>query len=78
MQAQANLVEGQPDPVKAYLSRIGRKGAAVHQLTQEARQLGVKVRLLKKTYVMQGFSPAAAHLRARQNFRISPGGLISR
>lgn len=78
MQEQANLVKTQHDPVRAYLSEIGRRGAAVHKLTQEARLLGVRVRLAKKSYQAQGYSPAAAHMRARKNFRISPGGLISR
>lgn len=66
------------DPVRAYLSALGRKGAAVHSLTAEARQLGVRVRLMKKTYMAQGLSPAAAHAKARANFRISPGGLLAR
>lgn len=66
------------DPVKAYLSAIGRKGSEVHQLTQEARMMGVRVRLLKKTYQAQGFSAEAAHAKARANFRISPGGVLHR
>lgn len=40
--------------------------------------MGVRVRLLKKTYQAQGFSAEAAHAKARANFRISPGGVISR
>jgi len=62
------------DPVKAYLSAMGRKGAAVHSLSAEARQLGVRVRLMKKTYIAQGMTPAAAHAKARANFQIHSSG----
>ena len=78
MQEQANHDKGQHDPVRAYLSAIGRRGAAVHQLSQEDRQLGVRVRLAKKAYIAQGYAPDAAHSKARANFRISPGGVLSR
>jgi len=66
------------DPVRAYLSAIGRKGSEVHQLSQDDRRLGVQVRLAKKAYIAQGFSAEAAHAKARANFRISPGGVLCR
>ena len=74
----ATQLETQQDPVRAYLSEIGRRGAAVHSLTQEARLLGVRVRLLKKNFTSAGFSPSAAHQRARAAMRLNPGGFLSR
>jgi hypothetical protein len=75
---KATLHTSQPTAVRAYLAEIGRKGAAVRQLSQADRLLGVKVRLLKKSYLAQGYAPEAAHAKARATFRISPGGVLSR
>jgi hypothetical protein len=75
---KATLHTSQPTAVRAYLAEIGRRGAAVRQLSQADRLLGVKVRLAKKSLIAQGFSPAAAHAKARAIFRISPGGFLSR
>lgn len=59
MQAQASL------EIRAYMSEIGRRGAAVHQLTQEARMLGVFVRREKRIFIAKGYDPEIALSKAR-------------
>lgn len=61
----------QADPVRAYLQRIGREGAKVHQLDQTARDLGVATRRWKRHYQRQlGLPPEAALDRARRKLRV--------
>lgn len=65
MQQQPNLNAPLPPEVRAYFSSIGRRGAAAHSLSAEARQLGVAVRKLKRAFICKGYSPEAAHQKAR-------------
>jgi len=65
MQQQPNLERPLPPEVRAYLQTIGTRGAAVHSLDQQARQLGVAVRQLKRGFIAKGYSPEAAHQKAR-------------
>jgi len=62
-----------PPEVRAYFSSIGRRGAAVHSLDQQARQRGVAVRKLKRAYIGKGYSPEAAHQKARARVHLDGG-----
>ena len=55
MQLQPDLKAPLPPELRAYLSAIGRRGAAVHSLNDEARQLGVSVRRLKRQFIAKGY-----------------------
>ena len=73
MQPSQNIQAPLPLEVRAYFSTIGRKGAAVHSLNQEARQLGVAVRQLKRGFIAKGYSPEAAHQKARARVHLDLG-----
>ena len=61
-ETQPDLKAPLPPELRAYLSAIGRRGAAVHSLNDEARQLGVSVRRLKRQF---GAESALNMARAR-------------
>ena len=70
-QKQAHLGSTPPPPeARAWLQTIGRRGAAVHSLNQEARQLGVAVRRVKRELVKKGYAPAVALQRARAHLHL--------
>ena len=73
MQQQPNLNAPLPPEVRAYFSTIGRRGAAAHSLSAEARQLGVAVRKLKRAFIGKGYSPEAAHQKARARVHLDGG-----
>lgn len=60
-----------PPEARAWLQTIGRRGAAVHSLNQEARELGVAVRKVKRALMAKGYSPEAALQKARARLHLS-------
>ena len=67
---QPDLKRPLPPEVRAYLQTIGSRGAAVHSLDQQARQLGVAVRKAKRELVKKGYAPAVALQRARAHLHL--------
>jgi hypothetical protein len=70
MQQQPDLKRPLPPEVRAYLQTIGSRGAAVHSLDQQARQLGVAVRKTKRALMAKGYSPEAALQKARAHLHL--------
>jgi hypothetical protein len=74
MQLQPDLKAPLPPELRAYLSAIGRRGAAVHSLNDEARQLGVSVRRLKRQFIAKGYAPESALNMARARLHLGRRG----
>ena len=70
MQTQPDLNSPLPPELRAYFSTIGRRGAAAHSLSPEARQLGVAVRKLKRTFMTKGYAPDVARQKARARLHL--------
>jgi len=70
MQIQPDLKAPLSPELRAYFSNIGRKGAATHSLSPAARELGVAVRKLKRTYVSRGYAPEVARQKARARLHL--------
>ena len=51
--------------ISYFMSENGKKGASVHQLSPEARSMGVAVRQAKADLIRQGYQPEEALRRAR-------------
>jgi len=73
MQQQPNLNAPLPPVVRAYFQEIGRRGAATHSLSPEARQLGVAVRKLKRSFIAKGYAPEVARQKARARLHLEGG-----
>lgn len=73
MQTQPDLKAPLPPELRAYLSTIGRRGAAAHSLSPEARQLGVAVRKLKRSFMIKGYGPEVARQKARARLHLAGG-----
>jgi methylphosphotriester-DNA--protein-cysteine methyltransferase len=70
MQEQRDLKRQLPTEVTEYMRMIGRRGAAKHSLSHEARQLGVSVRKLKRQFITKGYGPDVALDMARSRLHL--------
>ena len=69
-ETQPDLKAPLPPELRAYLSAIGRRGAAAHSLNDEARQLGVSVRRLKRQFIAKGYGAESALNMARARLHL--------
>ena len=73
-ETQPDLKAPLPPELRAYLSAIGRRGAAVPSLNDEARQLGVSVRRLKRQFIAAGYGAESALNMARARLHLGRRG----
>ena len=70
MQEQRDLKKQLPIEVTEYMRMIGRRGAAKHSLSDDARRLGVSVRRLKRQFITKGYGADIALTMARARLHL--------